>query len=368
MSTNSNIEWTDATWNPVTGCTRASTGCDNCYAVSMTKRLEAMGQTEKYGGLVKPGRKHFNGVVKCHEQDLGIPLRRKKPTTYFVNSMSDLFHEAVPFEFIDKVFAVMALAPQHTFQVLTKRAARMAEYFGQKRDWSAAANQVYDAHIRPLEQDLYLASEVAGLLPNVWLGVSVENQQTADERIPYLLQVPAAVHFLSCEPLLGPVDLGKYYFADKETGRYPFPYLAEEYRTKWVNLLNWVIVGGESGCGARPMHPAWARSLRDQCEAAAVPFLFKQWGAWGTIFTSMATKAPMMVQFDAFRDWVNEAGTWMKGATCLDTGGNVLNIGGDFMAARDAGRFPVALLHRIGKAKSGRLLDGTLHDAMPPRP
>jgi protein gp37 len=272
MAATSSIEWTDTTWNPVSGCTRASAGCDNCYAVTMTHRLEAMGQA-KYSGLTvlnAKGGRHFNGVVRTHDDSLAIPLKWRKPRRVFVNSMSDLFHKDVPFDFIDKVFAVMALTPQHTYQILTKRPERMAEYF--TRD---------DRH-----NQIELAAEVVGPrrgdpamggkhwfrpLPfhNVWLGTSVENQQAADERIPHLLKCPAAVRFLSMEPLLGATNLiGPWQKAQRTS----------DYTTATANI-HWVIVGGESGPKARPMNVEWARSIVRQCKAAGVPVFVKQMGA-----------------------------------------------------------------------------------------
>ena len=278
MSTGSSIEWTDATWNPVVGCTRASAGCDHCYAVAMTHRLEGMGQS-KYAGLtvLNPrGERHFNGVVRTDEAALGIPLRWKKPRRVFVNSMSDLFHKDVPFEFIDRVFAVMNATawrlpipedvtktkPWHTYQVLTKRPERMAEYL-------ASRMGKFKLGKHPLFQcrdifcghgpDLMNASAVLQWpMPNVWLGTSCENQAMADERVPHLLACPAAVRFLSCEPLLGPID----FMWD---------------RSMRIGL-DWVIVGGESGHGARPMNPEWARSIRDQCFHNDVAFFMKQMG------------------------------------------------------------------------------------------
>lgn len=270
----SSIEWTQETWNPVTGCTRVSEGCDHCYAVTMTRRLEAMGQ-EKYRGLVNPGKKHFNGQVKTHEEVLTLPLGIKKPTTFFVNSMSDLFHEAVPFEFVDKVFAVMALTPRHTYQVLTKRPDRMAEYFQRGKAKNTVMNKFWvDAAELELKVEkfkcLWLWIICPEILPNVWMGTSIENQKAADERIPELLKVPAAVRFLSCEPLLGAINLRKWLMIQTDL----------DGNTRGFGYLHWVIAGGESGHGARPMHPDWVRSLRDQCVAAGVPFFFKQWGEW----------------------------------------------------------------------------------------
>lgn len=219
MATYSDIEWTEQTWNPVTGCVKVSPGCKYCYAEVMSRRLQAMGA---------PGYEKGFRTVSLLPERLEQPLRRKKPTIYFVNSMSDLFQEAVPFKFIDKVMAVIDATPQHTYQILTKRAERMREYF--------LARKVPD---------------------NAWLGVSVEDKKYGKPRIPHLRAIRAKIRFLSVEPLLE--DLGK------------------------LNLrgIAWVIVGGESGPKARPMREKWALSVRDQCQAAGVDFFFKQWGSWG---------------------------------------------------------------------------------------
>ena len=214
MAQGSGIEWTESTWNPVTGCTKISPGCKNCYAERMAERLQAMGQPNYVNG--------FKLTLQPHMLDL--PLRWRKPQTIFVNSMSDLFHEEVPLGYIRKVFAVMARAYWHRFQVLTKRAERLAD----------------------LSRHLHWA-------PHIWMGVSVESN-TYRWRIDRLRATPAAVKFLSLEPLLGPL-----------------PKLD-------LDGIDWVIVGGESGPGARPMDPAWALDLCDQCRRAGVPFFFKQWG------------------------------------------------------------------------------------------
>lgn len=268
----SKIEWTNETWNVTTGCTRASAGCDNCYAVAMTKRLANMEATEeKYGGLVNEGKNHFNGKIKLHEDELEKPLRWRKPRKVFVNSMSDLFHPDVPFDFVDKVFSVMALTPQHTYQVLTKRPERMAEYFKTRQ------NDVLSYGWISVDDNKKIVP-----LPNLWVGTSVENQEAADERIPHLLKCPAAVRFLSCEPLLGEVNIQRK--LSSIPNGFPLhngsngPVYPEG--TTWSEKIDWVIVGGESGHNARPMHPDWVRSLRDQCEDAGVPFFFKQWGAY----------------------------------------------------------------------------------------
>ncbi len=223
MADKSAIEWTEATWNPTTGCDRMSPGCDNCYALSLAKRLKAMGQP-KYQ---RDGSERTSGPgfgLTLHPSVLPLPKTWSTPRTIFVNSMSDLFHPEVPFGYIQEVFSVVADTPQHTYQVLTKRSKRLVE-LADSLSWPA----------------------------NLWVGVSVENDRYTF-RINHLRQVPAAVRFLSCEPLLGPLD-----HLD-------------------LDGIGWVIVGGESGKNARPMDPAWVRSIRDQCAVAGVPFFFKQWG------------------------------------------------------------------------------------------
>lgn len=212
----STIEWTDMTWNPVTGCTKVSPGCLNCYAERMACRLKAMG-----------ARRYRNGFeVTLHEDALATPLSWPKPRLVFVNSMSDLFHEHVPNDFILRVFDVMNRCPQHTFQILTKRSAR-----------------------------LHWAAKAVAWTPNIWMGVSVEDGRMSF-RVRDLQEVPSTVRFLSCEPLIGPI------------ARLP------------LDGIHWVIVGGESGPGARPMDAKWARQIRKQCRTAGVPFFFKQWGGF----------------------------------------------------------------------------------------
>ena len=210
----SQIEWTDATWNPVTGCTQVSPGCAHCYAKTFAERFRGV-----------PGHPYERGFdLQLRPERLDQPLRWSKPRTIFVNSMSDLFHRDVPDDYVRKVFGVMEAASQHRFQVLTKQAERLA---------TLAPSLPWPAH--------------------VWMGVSVENQRWTS-RIDYLRETPATVKFLSCEPLLGPLELD-------------------------LEGIDWVIVGGESGPGARPMEPDWARGVRNQCVEASVPFFFKQWGA-----------------------------------------------------------------------------------------
>jgi protein gp37 len=250
MGDKSKIEWTDATWNPVTGCTKVSQGCKNCYAEREMKRFW-------------PGRSFTD--VQLHPDPLEQPLHWRRPRRVFVNSMSDLFHESVPDLFIARVFSVMGMAGQHTFQILTKRPSRMLEWFNKKPGmW-------------PKDMGLSLAA-------NIWLGVSCEDQETAEKRIPYLLATPAAVRFVSCEPLLGPINLAAALPGIRgELARIAHSIdqrIMYDRQSAPIPYIDWIIVGGESGPNARPMHRDWVRSLRDQCVAAEVPFFFKQWGEW----------------------------------------------------------------------------------------
>jgi protein gp37 len=327
MSDCSKIEWTDASWTPIRArrksasaqvgdrgwrsalpggklgwhCEHVTTGCEHCYAERMNKRLGT-------GLPFKPGHRKDIDIFLDDEM-LTAPLRWRKPRMIFVCSMSDLFADFVKDEWIDRVFAVMALAPQHTFQVLTKRAERMRAYFSGCLD---------------------VAIERHWPLPNVWLGVSCERQQESDARIPLLLQTPAAVRFVSAEPLLGPIDLRNYLDGREEHG----VDMARPVGSRvgccvgWTPPLDWVIVGGESGPEARPMHPDWARSLRDRCAAADVPFFFKQWGAH-----VHATQCNVKAEWAWTEVWLDD-----------DT-----------------------VVGRVGKKRAGRLLDGIEHDGMPGR-
>jgi protein gp37 len=272
MADKTNIEWTDATWNIITGCTLVDEGCRNCYAAHLIANWPAIGNHPSRKGLARQnaaGEARFTGEVRFNEQWLDQPLRWKKPRRIFVCAHGDLFHESVPDEWIDRVFAVMALASQHTFQVLTKRPERAAAYLNDRYRRADIATQM-----RAIA-DIEASDSVMVLwpLPNVWLGTSISDQASADERIPHLLAAPAAVRFLSAEPLLGPVDLTDIVM-EQPVGNLHINALDE--------CLDWIICGGESGAKARPMHPDWARSLRDQCQAAGVAFFFKQWGeyAW----------------------------------------------------------------------------------------
>lgn len=277
MADGSHIEWTDATWNPLVGCTKVSPGCDHCYAETLVNR---------FAGTSSAFPTTFDVVTMRGEKMLTQPLRWHRPRRVFVNSLSDLFHADVPDEFIAQVFAVMALAPQHTFQLLTKRHARMRSLLASpdfaERVWFAAGvlSLVRNARGRLAARPRLDSSQIGTWpLPNVWLGVSVEDQHWADIRIPALLDTPAAVRWISAEPLLGPVDLGFVGSTSELTGQQLNEGGAEAaYVIRTDRLLDWVVVGGESGPCARPMVPSWALSLRDQCAAANVPFLFKQWG------------------------------------------------------------------------------------------
>jgi len=281
MADKTGISWTDATWNPIRGCSRASEGCRNCYAERVAARFSGKGHPYEGLAITRPpmpgeraGRPSWTGEVRLIPEHLADPLRWKKPRRIFVNSMSDLFHEKLTNEQIAAVFGVMAAAPRHTFQVLTKRAKRMREWFA----WACKVECVIQGmETEAIRSSLHHAAcdaspEIAKLtagkwcgfywpLPNVWLGVSVEDQAAADERIPELLATPAAVRFLSCEPLLGPVELTAECIEERANGG---------------TALDWVIAGCESGPGARPCGVEWLRSLRDQCARSGVAFFLKQ--------------------------------------------------------------------------------------------
>jgi len=277
------IQWTDVVWNPVTGCSKVSQGCAHCYAERLAPRVFA-GQTEttaEPGSRVLVERPRRFTDVRTHPERLDQPLRWRKPRRVFVNSMSDLFHEDVPDDFIARVWAVMAGCPQHTFQVLTKRPERMRDWLARCGGWEgywthngSAPGGFNDGPDKGIivgyaKLDRFPDLPIGWPLPNVWLGVSVEDQRRADERIPILLDTPAAVRFLSCEPLLGRVDLRSHALCFPPAG---LP-------TDGIHGLDWLIVGGESGPKARPMDLAWARSLVAQCRAADVPVFCKQMGA-----------------------------------------------------------------------------------------
>ncbi|MED1802084.1 phage Gp37/Gp68 family protein [Brevibacillus porteri] len=260
------IEWTDTVWNPVTGCSKVSEGCRNCYAFALhDMRHKAFQEGKK---LPQQYAKPFS-KIQLFPDRLVQPMKWKKSKRVFVNSMADLFHNDVPDDFIWNVFDIMAKSPQHTFQVLTKRPDRMMEMLSGRywRDLGTSARPYFARIIKGEQREGDMP-----FLPNVWLGTSVENQKAADERVQYLLETPAAVRFLSCEPLLGQVDL-------EFTVQFEHPD-NEGYGVQAIKGIDWIIVGGESGPNARPMHSDWVESLRDQCEEYGVPFFFKQWGEW----------------------------------------------------------------------------------------
>lgn len=292
------IEWTDRTWNPTTGCDRISAGCDNCYALTLAKRLKGMGSA-KYQRDGNPRTSGPGFGLSVHADVLSMPFTWTTPQMVFVNSMSDLFHKDVPEEFIARVWTVMANTPQHTYQILTKRHDRMRSIV-RRIAWRSATTEERQRGVRGsvayVQPDEKLNDHLGTprVLPNVWLGVSVENQKWADIRIPALLKAPAAVRFLSCEPLVGPVDLWGplvhpghrprlTYWLDGRPGWGPEETTGTGLVTQPLATgprIDWVIVGGESGPGSRPMHPDWARTIRDQCVHSGVAFHFKQWGAF----------------------------------------------------------------------------------------
>jgi protein gp37 len=296
MNKTDKMEWWDRSWNVMTGCTSVSPACDNCYAAAMSKRFDG----------------HFN--VTLHPERLEAPMHWKKPQFVFVCNMGDLFHEYVPFEFIDKVFAVMALCPQHTFAVLTKRVEKMARYI------QRLAN-----HCTPLEEyarSIGRTFQFQGMpllpwpLPNVGLMTTVENQKYADERISVLLGIPAAWHGVSYEPSLGPIV-----FTEEQ-----------------LKKLSWCVCGGESGPHARPMNPQWARDTRDQCKAAGVSFWFKSWGEWSP-------------NFSKHKGNVKEVAICQNGECSAPLGWSK-----NGWHLECSSKHPI--LKRIGKRAAGRLLDG----------
>lgn len=357
MADTTSIEWTDATWNPITGCSVHSPGCTNCYAMKLAgTRMKHHWSREGLTIDTKAGPV-WNGEVRFNAQWLDQPLRWKKPRMIFVCAHADLFHENVPDEWIDRIFAVMALCPQHTFQVLTKRADRMRDYVNAISDQQR--ERPYDLDYQLGDHGDLLATDGASRidvttwpLPNVWLGVSVEDEKRADERIPDLLATPAAVRWLSCEPLLGPVNLrwALSHRLDIAAGFLERGQFSPGLET--LHRLDWIVAGGESGPNARPMHPDWARSLRDQCAAVGVPFLFKQWG-------ESCPLRPELIPVP-WKDigWVAKDGRYQYG--CTEDEHQPMYDDDDRFGP---GYWMQTV--RVGKKAAGRLLDGVEHNGFP---
>jgi protein gp37 len=348
MGDRSAIEWCDATWNPLIGCARVSEGCRHCYAERMAKRLQAMGQ-EAYAGTVDHNGR-WTGKVSFVQSALDLPFKWRKPRRIFVNSMSDIFHPSVSDSWRNDILHIIKATPRHTYMILTKRPEEMAAYFA----WDHGPKYG------------------APMPANLWLGVSVEDQATADARIPWLLRTPAAVRFASYEPALGPVDFTRVPFTDGDgrhrqdaltghaymhgTGRDDNPDMLVRIDKPLLPRLDWVICGGESGPNARPMHPDWARGVRDQCAETRVPFFFKQWGEWlpDSQFQSAGIDDdPECSRFEcAF--WDPDFDKWEMVGRAIWCDWN------DY--PEDSG------VGRVGKARAGRLLDGVTHDAFPTVP
>ncbi len=376
MADGTKIEWTDATWNPVrasfatpegprTGwhCEHVSEGCRNCYAEAINRRL-GTGFDYKPGHLVHTnrfGERRGDVSILLDEKMLLRPLQWRRPRKIFVGSMTDLFADFVRDEWLDRIFAVMALAPQHVFQVLTKRPERMRAYVSeQARGGRYVTDEIarilaplpgggYDTKLAKDREQFRVANRrCSGTpwsplpLPNVWLGVSVEDQQRADERIPILLDSPAAVRWLSMEPLLGPVNIHDALWAGDG------PPEANLFST-----IDWVVLGGESGSGARPMHPDWARSVRDQCGAADVPFLFKQWGEW------------LPWEPDQMPLWKSQNGQLIDRHHMPDMDSNEDPRSKHWTDACLYDGDDICVHSKVGKKLAGRLLDGVQHDGMP---
>ncbi len=337
----------------MTGCSPISSGCENCYAERMAYRLAHITGSGYETDAAHP-YKGMGFDVRLRPNRLEQPFRWKKPRRIFVCSMGDLFHEDVPFGFIAAVFGVMAANPRHTFMVLTKRAERMWEFLDQLylegTPRLECAYELLNQEANDLTNTEWPIHTKWGLgpngpwpLPNVWLGVTVENLVAAQQRIPLLLQTPATVRFVSCEPLLEPIDLTDLMV--KRTPRFEeyWSVLPDPDDEPGFAYLDWVVVGGESGPGARPMHPDWVRSIRDQCIAADVPFFFKGWGEW--LSKKGIPKLPWGT-IDIDGNWFPETTPWNgRQGNDSDTGELVLT--------------------RVGKKAAGRELDGRTWDEVP---
>lgn len=316
------------TWNPITGCSPCSEGCLNCYA----KRLAEGRLRGRYG---YPADNPFQVTVH-HERLIDIQKLRDKPHTIFVCSMGDLFHEDVEFLQLWEIFQRMryelAFFQQHKFIILTKRPKRMLDFWNWHKEETGKYPNEYKQQIG---DDLH-TDWTHKIYPNIWPGVSVENQERADERLPWLFRIHAAVRIVSAEPLLGPIDF-------KMSPAY----------------INWVICGGETGSGARPMHPNWIRSIRNQCVTANIPFFLKSWGLYGSAMINISTGHQVFKMFPNKQKWINKGDTWVNGGICVDMTGKIIRCGADF----DIASYPVAIVHKV--KKSGNELDGQIWDQMP---
>lgn len=348
MADKSPIEWLrgadgeqGATWNPITGCSIESPGCRDCYAATLAgTRLRNHPSRAGLTTRAANGAYVFNGEVRFNAGWLDQPLRWTRPRMVFVVAHGDLFHPAVPDAWIDKVFAVMARARWHTYQVLTKRAKRMREYLSDPKTY-------YRILMAGLEIPVCAMEWMAWPLPHVWIGVSAEDQKRADERVPELLATPAAVRWLSCEPLIGAIDLrrmhiqGPNLFASHDVLVDSLSAVIDERKA-----ISWVVPGGESGRTARPSHPDWFRSLRDQCVSTGTAFLFKQHGAWLEVDGDKPTRT--VDSTDA---------TYATEARRCD---GFISLDGHFAGSVSGTRDNVAYrgLMRVGKKAAGRTLDG----------
>lgn len=374
MSENTKIEWTDHSFNPWEGCQKVGPGCDNCYAETRNARF-AGGEAINWGPDAPRRRTAPSTWAKpkawnaAHEKFFAEHGRRQR---VFCASLADVFDNAVDPQWRADLFALIAQTPNLDWLLLTKRIGNVHKLLDEailhiesRPDWKSEGPHKLEAARNLMANWVQLKKPPH----NVWLGATIVNQEEADRDIPKLLAVPARVRFLSMEPLLGPVNLSVIEInGDSEI--YPLSGTTDCVNDEGESApdlppLDWVIVGGESGPGARPMHPEWASSLRDQCQAAGTPFFFKQWGEWHTAAFSITTNQPLFRVFESFEQWVNKAATWVHGGICLDRHGRELKNGADMAEARDKGRFPVTVMHRVGKKAAGRALDRRVWGGFP---
>ena len=372
------IEWCDETINPVVGCAKCSPGCANCYAERFAARLAKNPKTAERYSKVVDERGRWNGRVdidfSCFDK---LP---RQPKSIFLASMGDIFHESISSDSLNALLTLIADRPEHQFCLLTKRAERLAAIVG---ELAAYRLSVQKAEADLLNSPSPLPSEIhhPGIqwpLKNLWLGVTVCNQEEADGKIPALLSTPAAHRFVSVEPMLGRINLRPFIqlwgdnYTEEHFEKYGWSY--NDFSGGFFGTggggdpiydphpgLKCVIVGGETGPGARPMHPDWVRSLRDQCRAAAVPFFFKGWGEWGATAENMMTGEPAFVSFESFTTYCNKARTWMRPADALICPDGHRPANG----AEEGKTFPMCVVRRLGCKKAGRLLDGVEHNERP---